>query len=566
MSTMTHDRLRVEGPLEFQSVTMLTLSVQGNAHGRMAIKGYIDPDRGLGQLHKDFKGTPVTVYGADEGSDKLRPIFAGKFEQVILHAEGGQVIAEGVALTCTAELDRQKKSRSFQDTGMTYADVIWSVLGDTPKAGANFAAGEDTAIGRPLIQYEETDWEFIKRLASELRVQLFANCTVSAPQFDVGLAGYQFDHKFSAPDYICKLDERFYLLGGSQTGQYKPDFLCYIVEDGHSLRVGSSVQWQQAPLFICEKTAELRKGELVFTYTLGRRGLTGVRPYQNKKLTGLALGGTVRSTKGEQVTLTLDIDGGRNAGSYLFPWRPESGNLMYCMPKVGTRAMLYLQDSDAGSAIVLNSPRENGQSCGAMGDTSKRCFTTEHGKQLFLYPDSMGIKAGAPDAPVQVKLDKESGLVMESAQGVQMIARQGVFISAPTVGVSSPQQLLIQQTGAATEKSAQIVPKGTADTTRAIANTTQVITAVSETAVAKTAAPNSTKLYAQNTGNNGGNPVDSYVSLNKIIEEYSFVSRTNIYSSISTTSSEKRSWLEGLAKNYYTYAPYYMSFDEFMYI
>lgn len=45
-----------------------------------------------------------------------------------------------------------------------------------------------------------------------------------------------------------------------------------------------------------------------------------------------------------------------------------SGNIMYCMPKVGTRASLFLQDGDGGHAVVLNSPRENGDSCAAMGD------------------------------------------------------------------------------------------------------------------------------------------------------------------------------------------------------
>lgn len=234
------------------------------------------------------------------------------------------------------------------------------------------------------------------------------------------------------------------------------------MKETKNLSIGSSVLWEGAPIYICEVSGEFVDGELIFTYILGRKGLVAEKTYQNRKMVGLSLVGTVKSTSQERVVLALDIDNGKDTGGYPFPWRPESGNIMYCMPKVGTRASLFLQDGDGGHAVVLNSPRENGDSCAAMGDPSMRCFTTEHGKQLFLYPESMGIVAGAPDAPNQVNLDQLHQLLFESAKALQMTSRGRIRIVAPTVKLQTPQTVSIIRSTDAVAKLALIVSKGTA--------------------------------------------------------------------------------------------------------
>ena len=43
---------------------------------------------------------------------------------------------------------------------MTYRQVVEEILRDTPNAFADFSDVADQAIGKPLIQYEETDWAF----------------------------------------------------------------------------------------------------------------------------------------------------------------------------------------------------------------------------------------------------------------------------------------------------------------------------------------------------------------------------------------------------------------------
>ena len=459
MGTICLDSLLLQGPIQFKSISKLSFSIKGNEHGHLFVTGFLEEDSGSSAVYKDLEGQPFGIYSTMGG---LSPIFIGVIKRLFVHQINRQYLAEAHVVTLSTKLDEKKKSRSFQNPDMTYAELIRTVLQDTPNAAAICSAGEDITIGRPIFQYKETDWEFIKRIASELNMKVFPARETPVPQITVGLEGRATDLDFSNSEYIQKVDRQFYRLGGEQAGLYKPDFLCYQVKETKNLSIGSSVLWEGAPIYICEVSGEFVDGELIFTYILGRKGLVAEKTYQNRKMIGLSLVGTVKNTSQERVVLALDIDDGKDTGGYPFPWRPESGNIMYCMPKVGTRASLFLQNGDGSSAIALTSPRENGESCAAMSDPSMRCFTTEHGKQLFLYPESMGVIAGAPDAPDQINLDQLNHLLMESAKAFQMTSQLNIRITAPIIKLQTPQNIEAVRSAGITAKMSLIVPKGTA--------------------------------------------------------------------------------------------------------
>lgn len=167
-------------------------------------------------------------------------------------------------------------------------------------------------------------------------------------------------------------------------------------------------------------------------------------------------------TDREIVRLKLDIDAGRNAGTYPFSWVPESGNLMYCMPKLGTRAALYLPSHDTGEAVAVTSPRTNGDSCGDMVDPQMRAFTTEHGKKMLLFPESMAFSGGLPGETLQVKFEDIKCMSLESMRAIQIVAKLQIEITAPRVTLNTPQQLgTSRSTVQAAARVGLIVSKGT---------------------------------------------------------------------------------------------------------
>ena len=78
--------------------------------------------------------------------------------------------ALAVELLCSSKsilLDRIPRYRSFQDPKLTYTDIAQEVNKNYNDGETLVNVGEDMKeVPRMTIQYNETDWEYIKRLAS----------------------------------------------------------------------------------------------------------------------------------------------------------------------------------------------------------------------------------------------------------------------------------------------------------------------------------------------------------------------------------------------------------------
>ena len=66
---------------------------------------------------------------------------------------------------------------------MTYDDVINEALSDYPKTDWMNKVGSGVKIPDIIVQYKETDWEFIKRLASHFNAPVVADEKESYPRF-----------------------------------------------------------------------------------------------------------------------------------------------------------------------------------------------------------------------------------------------------------------------------------------------------------------------------------------------------------------------------------------------
>ena len=66
-----------------------------------------------------------------------------------------------------------------------------------------------------------------------------------------------------------------------------------------------------------------------------------VQTEYNEMFTGMSILGTIQKVSGETMEIALRLrDDTDKPVYYAYDWRPEVGNLMYCMPKVGTTVSL----------------------------------------------------------------------------------------------------------------------------------------------------------------------------------------------------------------------------------
>ena len=123
-------------------------------------------------------------------------------------------------------LDMEKKNRSYQNTGMSYGEVINEALAPWNTAAIYPSSLSGTAIGFPVIQYQETDWQFVKRMASRFALSLYPEPSIGGSKMYVGIPETGNTCELEAGEYAVRIDERFYTRGGEKAGYDRIQFLC----------------------------------------------------------------------------------------------------------------------------------------------------------------------------------------------------------------------------------------------------------------------------------------------------------------------------------------------------
>ena len=107
---------------------------------------------------------------ADDTGNSTEKIFLNGVikELQINETTAGALTVEITAISKSVLLDRIPRYRSFQDPTLTYSAIAEEINGNYGTNGGKIVnIGEDMqAVPRMTIQYNETDWEYLKRIAS----------------------------------------------------------------------------------------------------------------------------------------------------------------------------------------------------------------------------------------------------------------------------------------------------------------------------------------------------------------------------------------------------------------
>ena len=287
-------------------------------------------------------------------------LFCGYQEKVEIKEEGRYRIADVQAVSGTILLDQKKCNRVFQKKAQTYMGIANTVTADTEHS-ACILPGSDMQTGGTLIQYQETDWNFLKRMASQLGLPLVPDISYYYPRFYLGLP--EGEKKELGEILSCDMcfDGRYYAASGKCLVDRK-DFICYDVVTRTSLSLGDKVTYEGRELLVSRKKTELVRGEVIFTYRLAGSSYTCVPWEDNPDYTGMSFVGAIVGTQGEQVEVAFDIDQ-TAAGGNRYGFAPATGNLMYCMPQKGTKTSLYIGNGDEAQGIATGCIRTNGSTC-----------------------------------------------------------------------------------------------------------------------------------------------------------------------------------------------------------
>lgn len=380
---ITSEQLQVTCRFSFINVKECGIQAAYGTHTIASITGIVNVGE-AGKAFLDSEKDNVTVSCRDaSGTEKV--LFIGMISRISFSQEGKFATVSLKAVSYSYKMDIKRKSRSFQDLSKTFRDVAETVIsGYGGKLGFPV---QDRKLKYPLIQYRETDFQFLKRMLSYIGIGITAGDTSKKIRLTAGILseGKKKEINLSRHPH----SEIPYRKAGKITGHRG-----YEIWDAEDIRVGDAVSVQGKTFYVKEEELTLKDGILDIRIRVFPKVCFEEEKIPADTLSGTVLNGVVLKTAGETVKMKLDIDKEQEEGkAYPYPWRPITGNFLYCMPEPGTRAALYFGRAEESSGMVVYNIRENGDVLEDFRDYEHRYFNTVKGKSMYLSPSSIGMRS-----------------------------------------------------------------------------------------------------------------------------------------------------------------------------
>ena len=446
---MREVKIKVE-PFSFVSFLKVECVKELNNHGVIRIIGIIEQENSSAYMSMAAQETWVTVNAISE-DDYINRFFVGILTGLWMKREGQVSILTIEVKTGSFLLDIKPHTRSFQEDGFSYSQVVQTCL-EAEGGSCDMSDSGSMATGRFLLQYRESDWQFIKRLAS------YAG-TVLIPADDM------------AKKKICFGYRQSYVTGQLETDSYRieqnyeayekkkaagianirlEDLVSYVVGSREIYCLGDMVQFEGAQLVIGKIVSRLEGQELYHEYHLLTRENARLLPIYNENLTGVSLDARVTAVEKTVVQVQIEEDENQgNCGSrwfdYATVYSTPDGAGWYCMPEVGDKVRLAVPDRVEGHAYVASSVHLG--AAAGRSNPKEKSWKNPQNKEILFTPDAIifrnnnGISLELSDKEgVKVMSDKD--IIVQTDQDIQMKSKNaGVNMAAETA--------IVMQQGAA---------------------------------------------------------------------------------------------------------------------
>lgn len=453
MEAITYGRIKIEGGISFTALQELEINIEANQHASAKIKGMVEDIHITSDWANWMQERVVNITFLGEAMEEPpKPSFSGYLMNMMVEDINGSLIATMMIVSGTILLDRSKICRSYQDIGESYVEIVDQAIDVTEKAACIYSVGENRYPKKPIIQYQETNWEFAKRMVSHFGSAVYPEVSQPYPRFWFGYPELHKITELDSVEYQIGISEQFIDLGGTAAGYSKNDFIYYEVSTLQDIELSTGVRFKGQMFRIGRKQVIYRRAVIIFTYLLCNPVVISLKKQYHPYLTGMSLLGTVLSTDKETLKIHLDIDESQEESkAYPYQWIPDTGSVMYCMPQVGTRVSLYFSESNEQSARGVNCVRTNGSSKNGggtknseesdfgMSDPSKRGLHSEDGKKMFLHPDSIGFSE--EEAGNFINLEDDIVLTLESSKKFTVETEGKTKLKGKNITVETPVEI-----------------------------------------------------------------------------------------------------------------------------
>jgi hypothetical protein len=464
---LSYDNLRVS-PFELVSLQELTITKQMNEHTYVKFTGIVDEEKKDSYVRLSSSNTVVEITQVNEEGGSW-VLFSGLILNLSVSVNRGVHILEVEGVSHTHELDIRKKSRSFQNHSMTYPQLLDQIAEGYSNIDIMDAATDGAAIGKFTLQYEETDWQFLKRIASRLRTGLMPASVFDSPKFYFGVFDTSSKGKLQDFNYQVRkrMDKFRYTTQNTSAKVGEDDFIYYEVETGRVLDLGNAIEFKGKLLYVYEAYTEMKKGLLRHRYILSSRHGLRQNTFYNDKIIGVSLQGQVIGINKDKLKIHLYIDPEQQAGeAHDFPYSSvytaEGNSGWYVMPEKGDHVRVYFPGNKEEEGVATSSVRQNAEEgeSNKLSNPDHKFFRTPAGKELKMTPDEVIVTG--KDGKIFIRLSEGGGIEIISSQLIKLNAKEDIMINADkSIVISAKDQLSLTCKGSSLKMDGTTALSGT---------------------------------------------------------------------------------------------------------
>ena len=266
---LTYQDLDIEIQTEgIISIDSLHIMQRLNDHGKAMIRAAVEEERAIETVEQAAGSLSVHIRRRDE---KKHTLFCGKIEEIKAEKERGLFYLCMHFTGYTREWDLTDKSQSFCRGNETYAQVLSKALSEYGKAQIKDEATNGMRIPGMLMQYEETDWNFLKRLASHFSTFILADNTVQWGRAYFGIPHMDHGTVLEEEEYTLLKGMEHYERSDHAADILPQERMRWRLRSRRHMQFGEQVALGHIETVVTAVDIKTVKGELVYEYELSRR-------------------------------------------------------------------------------------------------------------------------------------------------------------------------------------------------------------------------------------------------------------------------------------------------------
>uniref|UniRef100_UPI001FAA2CB9 DUF6531 domain-containing protein n=1 Tax=Anaerophilus nitritogenes TaxID=2498136 RepID=UPI001FAA2CB9 len=427
---VTYKGFKIDLPYDILQVEYMALEEKINEHIRLDLKVLVEEDKVLEYINQPVTGTKVIVKEYNEHIKREVPIFQGKITNLKIEYHGQLHVLELSCISFTHDFDIKKNNRTFYDLDLTYKDVIKNVLSSYPKKDFQDMVTKNQKINHFLLQYEETDWEFIKRLATHFEALLLPDAGASFGRMYFGLPKLNNNVEICKKDYTILKDLEKYKKDKGMTKEkiMTQDYTSWEIETDRRLYLGEEVILNNIKCQVTRVWIHTYKEDIQYIYKL--EVYKGVRSVYttNPKIFGMSLPAIVKERKGNSVRVHFEIDDTyiKKPNNKYFTYALESSS-WYCMPVEESKVHIYFPTNNEKDAIAIHAIRiaaSNEKYYHKTINPDHKSFSNTTGSEMKMTPKD--ISFAVDDAKAISLMLKKSGDINIKGDNITLKAASNV--------------------------------------------------------------------------------------------------------------------------------------------